>query len=227
MSFFRCNVGKNGNNTQSTKRKNWKNLVIVSGIQFQIFTCQRNCLGDLRKITACSLKTYNILNILNKGSNCCRLEITSCTAWNIVHDDRCLRYCVCYSSIVSNKAFLSCLIIIRSYYQQSVCSVRCSFLRHHDCSLCAVGTCSCDNRNTFVYFINCKFNRLEMLSMCHSCRLTCSTADNDRICTVGNLILEQFFKFIVVHLSVFIHRGNDRYTCTFKNCHLNSSFILL
>ena len=98
------------------------------------------------------------------------------------------------------------------------------FLGQINRCLCTVRTCSCDNRYTFIYFINCKFNCFKMFSVCHCRRLTGCSTDNNGICAVGDLEFQQFFQFIVIHLSIFIHRGNNCDARTFKNCHFNSSF---
>ena len=66
-----------------------------------------------------------------------------------------------------------------------------------------------------------------MLSVRHGGRLSRGSADNDRVCAVGNLEFDQFAKLVIVHTPVFIHGGYDCNACTFENCHLNSSFILL
>ena len=58
-------------------------------------------------------------------------------------------------------------------------------------------------------------------------RLACSAADNDCICAVRDLILKDLLKFLIIYLTVFVHRCYDCNACSFKNCHLSSSFFLL
>ena len=227
MCKLRCNIGKYGNNTKSAKRKNRKYLIIISGVKLKLSVCQRHHLGDLGKISGCFLDSDNVLYILCKVSCCSRLDVAACTARYIVHDERSFRNCIGNCCVMSDKSLLCSLVIIRCYNKKSVCTIGSCFLGHHDCCLCTIGTCSCDYRHTFVNFVNCELDCLKVLSVCQSRRFSCCSADNDGVCAVRDLILKDLLKFLIIYLTVFVHRCYDCNACSFKNCHLSSSFFLL
>ena len=63
-----------------------------------------------------------------------------------------------------------------------------------------------------------------MFLMGHGGCLTCGSTDDDAVRTAGNLLFQQFFQLLVIHLSVVLKWCNQRYTRSFKKCH---SLILL
>ncbi len=66
---------------------------------------------------------------------------------------------------------------------------------------------SCDN-GTRLFTLSIANLIVLRCSPCVICRrLTGCSTDNNGICAVGDLEFQQFFQFIVIHLSIFIHRG--------------------
>ena len=128
---------------------------------------------------------------------------------------------------MTDKTLLACLVVIWSHDQKCISAIRSCFLRHHNCSLCAIRTGTCNDRNPSSYFVNCKFDGLKMFSMCQCRRLACSATDNDCICAVRDLIVQKLFQFLIIYLSVFMHRGYNCNGCTFENCHIISSYSSL
>src|SRR5699024_10547451 len=125
---------------------------------------------------------------------------------------------------MSDQPFLCCLIIIWADKQKAVCSHTLCFLGHHNGSFCAVGACTCHHRNPFIYLVDGIPDSLHMFLMRESRRFSGSSADDHRICSCCDLLFQDFPQLLKLHVSVFLHCCDNRYTCTFKYSHISSSF---
>ena len=93
------------------------------------------------------------------------------------------------------------------------------FLGQINGCLGAVGTCTCDNRDSVVYFFYGIFDGIEMLLVGQGGSLTCCSADDDRVGSACDLLLDNFSEFLVIHFLCFGHRCNNCNGCAFKNRH--------
>ena len=64
-------------------------------------------------------------------------------------------------------------------------------------------------------------DHIQMLLMRHRRRFTGCTAHNDRVCLICDLLFNHFAKFIIINRTIRMKRGDNRYSGTFKNCHIN------
>ena len=119
------------------------------------------------------------------------------------------------------QSVLRCLIVIRSHNEKCVCACLFSFLGQIDRCLGTVGAGACNNRNPMIYFLHCVADHIQMLLMRHRRRFTGCTAHNDRVCLICDLLFNHFAKFIIINRTIRMKRGDNRYSGTFKNCHIN------
>ena len=83
--------------------------------------------------------------------------------------------------IMRNQAILGCLVVIRSYQQQSVCSGLSASLERWIASLRAVGTGTRNDRNPLVYYLAGETDHIQMLLVTHGSGLASGAACDDRV----------------------------------------------
>ena len=118
------------------------------------------------------------------------------------------------------KPLLGSLVIIGSYHQNTVNSGFFRFLGKIDRCLCTVGSCSCNNRDSSGRLLHTETDYLQMLLMGQRGSLACSPAYNDGIRAARNLGLDMLSELLVIDTSVLMKRGDNRYACSCKNCHM-------
>src|SRR5699024_11391794 len=75
------------------------------------------------------------------------------------------------------------------------------------------------DRNSACDRLDCIADHVKMLFMSQCRRFSGRTADNDSIRLIRDLLFQKLSKLIIIYFAIVIHRGNDRYTCAFKNSH--------
>ena len=226
MSLSRSHVRQYRDHTFSAKRQNRNDLVIITGINITAVTTELCHFGDLGNISTCFFHRYNVLYMFCQISNRLRRHIYTGTSLNIIKDDRNL-YRIGNGCKMCDQTFLGCFIIIRRYQQQTICAVFFRFLRQIDRGLSTIRTSTCDHRDSSSYFLNRKTDGFQMLLMSQRGRLTSSSTDDDRICSILDLIIQKFFQLRIIHLAICFHRCYNCYSCTCKNRHIFSSCYFL
>ena len=111
-------------------------------------------------------------------------------------------------------------IIIRSYNEDSVHTGFFRLLGKENRGFRTVGTCSGDNGNPARRLFNTIADHIQMLLMGQRGSLACGAAYDDGIGASGDLRLNMFPEFFIIHASVLMKRGDNCYSCSFKNCHM-------
>ena len=223
MGLTRCYVGKNGDYTASAKGKDRHNLIVVSGVQIDLSIGQLHNFCDLGNVSGSLFDCNDILNVVEQIDDRFRCNVYAGSALNVVKDDRHFD-AVCDCGKVCNQTLLCCFIVIRRNEKKSVHAVFFCFLRQINCCLRAVGAGSCNYRDSVIYFFHGIFDGIQMLLMGQGRSLTGGSADNDGVGSAGDLLLNQFSEFFVIHFLCFGHRCDNCNSCTFKNRH--SLFLL-
>ena len=207
MHKLRCYVGNNGDYAESTQRKDWNDLIIISGVKFNIAVTQIHNLCHVAEIAGSFLNANDIVYVLYQRCDRGRCHSTSGTAWYIVKDRRNGNF-LCNRCVVGDQTILGCLVIIWCHKQNTVCSSRLCLFAKLDSSCCTVGAGTGDHRDTSLDTVDRKTDGIYMLFLRHGSRLTGCTTDNDRIGLSGNLFLQKFVQFIEINLVIFLHWCN-------------------
>ena len=207
MHKLRCYVGYNGDNAESAQRKDWNNLIVISGVKLDIAVTQIHDLGYIAEVAGSFLHAHNIVYVLYQRCDRCRCHGTAGTAWYIVKDRRNGDF-LCDRCVVGDQTVLRCLVVIWCHKQNAVSTCLLGFLAELDSGCCTVRTGSGDHRDASLDTVDRKADGIHMLLLGHGSRLTGGAADNDRIGLSGNLLLQKFVQFIEIDLVIFLHWCN-------------------
>ena len=127
--------------------------------------------------------------------------------------------------VMIDQAFLRRLIVVWRNAQKTVSPHLLRFLRHMDRIPCAVGACARNHRNPMIHIINAGFDDIQVFLNSQTCRLSGRSADDHRVRSRCNLLLQKFLQLSVINTLIRIHGSDDRYSGTLKYRHNHAPSI--
>ena len=217
-------VGEHGDHADTSQRADRNDLVVVARIDIDDAVSERCEFGNLTDVARCLFDRHDILNFLCKPDGRLGQDVGSRSGRNVVKNAGDIDRAGDRREVLE-QSVLCRLVVIGCNEKAAVSAELLSFFGHHDRVGGIVGSRSGNDRDPARCLLNRVPDRLQMLVVFKRRRLAGRSADNDRICVAGDLVLDQRAQHLIIDLSVVFHGRYNSDTRAFENCHFDSPFL--
>ena len=214
-------IRQDGDHADAAQGADGNDLVVIAGIDIKAAVTESvrgRQLRHLGDIAAGFLDGYDIFRIPGQSCHGRRQDVGAGSGRDIVNDAG--KLCPGRDGpVMGIQAVLGGLVVVRRDQQDRVRAQLFRFFGHHDRVGRIVGAGARDDRSPTFDDLYRPADGLQMFIILQGRRFAGCTADNEGVCVIGQLILDQGLQSVVIDLPVLFHRCDQRHAGSFKNSH--------